>query len=100
VPGNLYVDDARLGRAYAEGLNAAADAINPHPAGTLEADAWDYGSGVSAVESFERAVEVSQKPVPTADWTKTQLKAWLDEHSIDYAPDVSKAELQALAGVN
>ena len=37
---------------------------------------------------------------PTADWTKTQLKAWLDGEGYSYASDATKAELQTLAGVN
>jgi hypothetical protein len=37
---------------------------------------------------------------PTADWTKTQLKGWLNVRGIAYAPDASKAELQTLAGIN
>ena len=100
MPGKLYKNDPRLDRAHAEGLNAAADATNPHPAGTPEADAWDYGYGVSAVESLERAVEAPQEILPTTDWTKAQLKEWLNSRSIDYASDASKAELQTLAGIN
>ena len=37
---------------------------------------------------------------PTADWTKTQLKAWLDSEGYSYASDATKAELLTIAGVN
>ena len=37
---------------------------------------------------------------PTADWTKAQLKEWLEGQSLDYPSDATKAELQTLAGIN
>jgi len=95
MPGKLYMKDVRLTKAYAEGLNAAAGATNPHLAGTPEADAWSAGAGEA-----QSTVEVRQAPVPTSDWTKTQLKRWLDEQSIEHSSDATKAELQTLAGIN
>ena len=46
------------------------------------------------------ATEVPDQSRPMADWTKTQLKGWLNVRGIAYAPDATKAELQTLAGVN
>jgi hypothetical protein len=95
MAGKLFYNDVRLDRAYAEGLGAADGATNPHPAGTPENEAWAVGASEAKV-----TVEVRQAPVPTSDWTKTQLKEWLDGLSIDYPSDATKAELQALAGIN
>ena len=95
MSGKLYMNDVRLSKAHAEGLNAANGATNPHLAGTPEHEAWAAGAGES-----QGTVEVRKAPVPTSDWTKTQLKRWLDEQSIDYPSDATKAELQTLAGIS
>jgi len=94
MPGKLYKNDLRLARARAEGLCAADGATNPHPAGTPGYEAWQAGYEV------RNTVEPVSAGAVMASWTKTQLKAWLDDHSIDYASDASKAELQTLAGIN
>ena len=112
MPGSIYQRNLRLARAYSEGF-AGAPAVNPHPAGSPAAAAYTAGAlqdcstyagpaecTGNAVLGRSAAVEVRQAPVPTSDWTKTQLKEWLDGLSIDYPSDATKAELQALAGIN
>jgi len=94
MPGKLYKNDPRLDRAHAEGLGAADGAKNPHPAGSPGYAAWQEGY------DSRTTVEPVSAGAVMASWTKTQLKAWLDDHSIDYASDASKAELQTLAGIN
>jgi len=51
-------------------------------------------------EQAQGNVDLPQEILPTTDWTKTQLKEWLDSRSIDYPSDATKAELLTLAGVN
>jgi hypothetical protein len=95
MPGKLYMKDPRLDKAYAEGARAKAGITNPHKAGSPAYDAWQAGA-----DSQQPVVKVKSNKMPEASWTKTQLKKWLDEQSIDYASDASKAELQTLAGIN
>ena len=112
MPGKLYKNDPRLTRAYTEGYEGNP-AVNPHPVGSPAAAAYTAGAlqncstyagpagctGVAVGRSGAAAQPVSAGDV-MASWTKRQLKAWLDDHSIDYATDASKAELLTLAGVN
>jgi len=113
MPGKLYKNDIRLTRAYTEGYDGDP-AVNPHPAGTPAAEAYNAGAllqdcstyagpagctGVAVGRSGGAAQPVSAGAV-MASWTKQQLKDWLFDHEIDYPSDASKAELQKLAGIN
>jgi len=123
MPGKLYKNDIRLSKAYSEGFTAAKGTPPPHPAQTPEFAAWVEGNlrcGDGATCDSESCYKGNaehtrnafcdglggRRSIPVsagaamASWTKAQLKAWLDDHSIDYAPDASKAELRTLAGVN
>ena len=91
MAGKLFYNDVRLDRAHAEGLGAADGATNPHPAGTPEHEAWAAGAGES-----QGTVEVPQVPVPTSDWLKADIQAWLTDAGIDYPSDATKAELLML----
>ena len=112
MPGSIYQRNLRLARAYSEGF-AGTPATNPHPAGSPAAAAYTAGAlqncstyagpaecTGNAVLGRSAAVEALQAPVPTTDWTKAQLKEWLDGQSLDYPSDATKAELQTLAGIN
>jgi len=112
MPGSIYQRNLRLARAYSEGF-AGTPAVNPHPAGSPAAAAYTAGAlqncstyagpagcTGTAVLGRSAAVETLQEPVPTSDWTKTQLKEWLDGQFIYYPSDATKAELWALAGNN
>ena len=112
MPGSIYQRNLRLARAYSEGF-AGTPAVNPHPAGSPAAAAYTAGAlqncstyagpaGCTGTAVLGRSgtVEVRQAPVPTSDWTKAQLKEWLDGQSLDYPSDATKAELQTLAGIN
>ena len=113
MPGSIYQRNLRLARAYSEGSAAGTPAGNPHPAGSPAAAAYTAGAlqncstyagpagcTGTAVLGRSAAVEALQAPVPTSDWTKAQLKEWLDGQSLDYPSDATKAELQTLAGIN
>ena len=112
MPGSIYQKNLRLARAYSEGLEGDP-ATNPHPAGSPAAAAYaagalqdcsTYAGPAGCTGTPVGRSGAAAQPVPAsavmASWTKTQLKDWLDDHSIDYASDASKAELQTLAGVN
>ena len=113
MPGSIYQRNLRLARAYSEGSAAGTPANNPHPAGSPAAAAYTAGAlracstyagpaECTGTEVLGRsgAAALRQGPVPTADWSKTRLKSWLDGRSIDYPSDATKAELQTLAGIN
>jgi len=95
MPGKLYMKDPRLDKAYAEGARAKSGVANPHKVGSPAYNAWQAGAGAQTP-----VVEDTQVKKPEASWTKIQLKRWLDKQSIAYSSDASKAELQALAGIN
>jgi len=58
---------------------------------------YEQAHGMAASGGTQSAVPAGG---PTADWTKAQVKAWLDNEGYSYASDASKAELLTIAGVN
>lgn len=72
MPGQVYLRNLRLSRAYAEGVAAIVPlGTNPHVTGTPEADAWEAGYSLgcgTAAGEFDGAAEctgATAGPTPT-----------------------------------
>lgn len=64
MTGHLYRNNARLSKAYAEGMDAKTGAVNPHAVGSPAYEAWAAGYAATSCAGFAGSARCSPGAAP------------------------------------